>query len=69
MPSGPLPWTLAQFETYLQAARDPALRAAAADALAVYEDVGATALAGAGAPDAGSAAQATVDLQPRQGHE
>lgn len=58
MPAGPLPWTLAQFETYLQAARGEALRAPVADALAVYEQVAETALAGAGAPDPASAAPA-----------
>ena len=58
MPSGPLPWALAQFETYLQAARDPSLREPVADALAVYEQVAEAALSAAGAPDAGSAAPA-----------
>ena len=45
MPDGPLPWALAQFESYLQAARDPALRQPVADALAVYEQVAEVALA------------------------
>ena len=58
MPSGPLPWALAQFEAYLQAARDPALRAPVADALAVYERVAEVALAAAGADGAGDAAPA-----------
>jgi DNA-binding transcriptional regulator YbjK len=58
MPSGPLPWALAQFETYLQAARGDALRAPVADALAVYEQVAEAALEGAGAPDPASAAPA-----------
>ena len=48
-PSGPLPWALAQFETYLQAARGDALRAPVADALAVYEQVAEAALEAAGA--------------------
>jgi TetR/AcrR family transcriptional regulator, regulator of biofilm formation and stress response len=58
MPSGPLPWALAQFETYLQAARGDALRAPVAGALAVYEQVAEAALEGAGAPDPASAAPA-----------
>jgi DNA-binding transcriptional regulator YbjK len=58
MPQGPLPWALAQFETYLQAARGDALREPVADALAVYEQVAATALTGAGAPDPQAAAPA-----------
>ena len=58
MPAGPLPWALAQFETYLQAARGAALRAPVADALAVYEQVAEAALAAAGAPDAAAAAPA-----------
>jgi TetR/AcrR family transcriptional regulator, regulator of biofilm formation and stress response len=57
MPDGPLPWALAQFEAYLQAARDPGLRKPVADALAVYEGVAETALVAAGAP-AGVAAEA-----------
>lgn len=58
MPEGPLPWALAQFETYLQAARGDALRAPVADALAVYEQVAEAALTAAGAPDAATAAPA-----------
>jgi len=58
MPVGPLPWALAQFETYLQAARGEALRGPVADALAVYEQVAGAALAGAGAPDPAAAAPA-----------
>jgi TetR/AcrR family transcriptional regulator, regulator of biofilm formation and stress response len=58
MPAGPLPWALAQFETYLQAARGEALQAPVADALAVYERVAEAALAGAGAPDPATAAPA-----------
>ena len=50
MPDGPLPWALAQFEAYLQAARDPARREPVADALAVYERVAEVALRAAGAP-------------------
>lgn len=57
MPEGPLPFALAQFEAYLQAARDPALREPVADALAVYEGVAEMALRAAGAPpDAAAAA-------------
>jgi len=52
MPDGPLPWALAQFEAYLQAARDDPLRAPVADALAVYEQVAEAALVAAGAPAA-----------------
>jgi TetR/AcrR family transcriptional regulator, regulator of biofilm formation and stress response len=50
MPSGPLPWTLAQFEAYLQAARDSGIREPVAEALSVYEDVATVALEAAGAP-------------------
>jgi DNA-binding transcriptional regulator YbjK len=50
MPSGPLPWALAQFEAYLQAARDDAMRTPVADALAAYEHVAELALTAAGAP-------------------
>ena len=50
MPSGPLPWALAQFEAYLQAARDEAMRPPVADALAAYEHVAELALSAAGAP-------------------
>jgi DNA-binding transcriptional regulator YbjK len=57
MPEGPLPWALAQFESYLQAARDPALGQPVADALAVYERVAEVALLAAGAsPEAAAAA-------------
>ena len=59
MPDGPLPWALAQFESYLQAARDPALREPVADALAVYERVAGVALVAAGAP-----AEAAADAAP-----
>jgi DNA-binding transcriptional regulator YbjK len=58
MPSGPLPWALAQFEAYLQAARDPGLAEPVAEALAVYEHVAEVALAAAGAPGAPAAAPA-----------
>lgn len=57
MPSGPLPWAMAQFEVYLQAARDPGLRRPVAEALAVYEDVAAAALDAAGAPAGGATAE------------
>jgi DNA-binding transcriptional regulator YbjK len=50
MPSGPLPWALAQFEAYLQAARDDAMRPLVAEALAAYERVAERALAAGGAP-------------------
>jgi DNA-binding transcriptional regulator YbjK len=57
MPSGPLPWALAQFEAYLQAARDEAMRPPVADALAAYEHVAELALAAAGAaPEAAAGA-------------
>jgi DNA-binding transcriptional regulator YbjK len=62
MPSGELPWTLAQFETYLHAARGDALRPAAAEALATYDRMAAQALIAAGAPDAGDAAPAFIAL-------
>ena len=55
---GPLPWTLAQFETYLQAARGESLQEPVAEALAVYEQVAEAALTAAGAPDADAAAPA-----------
>jgi TetR/AcrR family transcriptional regulator, regulator of biofilm formation and stress response len=58
MPEGPLPWTLAQFETYLQAARGEALQEPVAEALGVYEHVAAAALTAAGAPDPDGAAPA-----------
>lgn len=50
MPDGPLPWALAQFEAYLQAARGSALREPVAEALATYERVAEVALRAAGAP-------------------
>ena len=50
MPEGPLPWTLAQFETYLQAARGEALQEPVAEALGVYEQVAAAALDRRGRP-------------------
>lgn len=59
MPSGPLPWALAQFEAYLQSARDPGLRRPVADALAVYEHVAEVALRAAGAP-----AEAAIEAAP-----
>jgi DNA-binding transcriptional regulator YbjK len=64
MPRGPLPFTLAQFEAYLQAARDPALRDAVADALATYRQVAEAALVAAGAPPdaAAEAAPAFIAL-------
>lgn len=48
--------TIAQFELYLEAGRNSALREAAARCFAAYEEVVATALAAAGLPDAESAA-------------
>ncbi len=62
MPSGPLPWALAQFEAYLEAARGMALRQPVADALAVYEHVAQVALAATGAPGAEDAARAFIAL-------
>lgn len=62
MPSGPLPFALAQFETYLAAARGRGLAGPVADALAVYERVAEVALAAAGATDAGEAAPAFTAL-------
>lgn len=62
MPSGPLPWALAQFEAYLGAARGSALREPVADALAVYEQVADLALAATGAPGAADAARAFIAL-------
>ena len=58
MPVGPLPWTLAQFEAYLEAARGEALREPVAEALAVYQHVAEVALSAAGAPGAAEAARA-----------
>jgi DNA-binding transcriptional regulator YbjK len=58
MPDGPLPWALAQFEAYLQAARGSALREPVADALAIYEHVAEVALTAAGAPPGAAAAAA-----------
>ncbi len=58
MPDGPLPWALAQFEAYLQAARGSALREPVAEALATYERVAEVALGAAGAPPAAAAAAA-----------
>jgi DNA-binding transcriptional regulator YbjK len=40
MPAGPLPWTLTQFETYLQAARGEALRPAASGRLSSRRTTG-----------------------------
>lgn len=48
--------TIAQFELYLEAGRNPALRAAAARCFAAYEDVVAQTLTAAGLPDAEHAA-------------
>jgi DNA-binding transcriptional regulator YbjK len=63
MPTGPLPWALAQFEAYLEAARgSAALRPPVADALAVYEHVAEVALTAAGAPDAAATARAFIAL-------
>ena len=58
MPAGPLPWALAQFEAYLEAARGSALREPVAEALAAYEQVAATALEAADAPAAAEVAPA-----------
>lgn len=48
--------TIAQFELYLEAGRNPALRAAAARCFAAYEEVVAQTLTAAGLPDAEQAA-------------
>ncbi len=48
--------TIAQFELYLEAGRNPALQRAAARCFAAYEEVVAATLAAAGMPDAESAA-------------
>lgn len=48
--------TIAQFELYLEAGRNPALRRAAARCFAAYDEVVAAALAAAGLPDPESAA-------------
>jgi DNA-binding transcriptional regulator YbjK len=62
MPAGPLPWTLTQFETYLQAARGEALRPAVSEALSANARVAALALRAADAPGADGAAQAFIAL-------
>lgn len=62
MPDPLFPWTMAQFEVYLEAARNPALRDHVADALAAYRRVAEVALAAAGVPDAGVAADAFCAL-------
>ena len=51
MLSGNDPHQIAQFDLYLQAARDPSLRSAAAEAFAAYERVAAAALRAAGLAD------------------
>ncbi|MBJ7331891.1 MAG: TetR family transcriptional regulator [Solirubrobacteraceae bacterium] len=48
--------TIAQFELYLEAGRNPALREAAARCFAAYEEVVTTSLTAAGLPDAESVA-------------
>lgn len=48
--------TIAQFELYLEAGRNPALREAAARCFTAYEEVVAAALGAAGLPDPASAA-------------
>src|SRR5690606_42073876 len=61
---GPRPFSRAQVAAYLQAARDPALRDAVADALATYRQVAEAALVAAGAPPdaAAEAAPAFIAL-------
>jgi DNA-binding transcriptional regulator YbjK len=53
---------IAPFELYIQAGRDPRLRAAAAECFAAYDRLAARILTGLGVPDAEGAASATVAL-------
>lgn len=53
---------IAPFELYIQAGRDPRLRAAAAECFAAYDRLAARILTGLGVPDAQRAASATVAL-------
>jgi DNA-binding transcriptional regulator YbjK len=53
---------LAQFETYLAAGRNPALREAVGEAIAAFERLAEVALRAAGAPDPRAAARAFVAL-------
>jgi DNA-binding transcriptional regulator YbjK len=56
------PHQIAQFDLYLQAARDPSLRSAVGEAFAAYERVAAAALRAAGLADAESVAPMFVAL-------
>jgi DNA-binding transcriptional regulator YbjK len=56
------PHQIAQFDLYLQAARDPQLREAAAQAFAAYERVAAAALQAVGLPGGAAAAPLFVAL-------
>ncbi|HEU4658127.1 MAG TPA: TetR family transcriptional regulator [Capillimicrobium sp.] len=51
---------IAQFELYLEAARDPALREVAAESLRAYAEVAEAALRAAGVPNASGAASVVV---------
>jgi AcrR family transcriptional regulator len=53
---------IAPFELYIQAGRDPRLRAAAAECFAAYDRLATKILAGLGVPDAEQAAGPTVAL-------
>jgi DNA-binding transcriptional regulator YbjK len=53
---------IAPFELYIQAGRDPRLRAAAAECFAAYDRLAAKILTGLGVPNAERAASATVAL-------
>ena len=56
------PEQIAQFELYLEAARNPALRDIASESFRAYEDVAAAALRAVGAPDPEAAAPLFVSL-------
>lgn len=53
---------IAQFELYLEAARDPALRDVAAESLRAYAEVAETALRAAGVPNAPAASSVVVAM-------
>jgi len=65
--AGDDPAQVAQFELYLEAARNPELREAAATCFAAYEEVCAAALRAAGAPDPGGLAATFVALADGMG--
>ena len=58
---------VAQFELYLEAARNPALRDIAAESFRAYEDVAAAALRAVGVPDAEAVAPLFVSLSDGMG--